>query len=414
MAKQRRLGSQTLGWLIALAAVAAPVVFLMTREEAVEVTAVTVTRGEVEETITAISSGTVKPKQDSLVAAASLGTVVQVACKEGDRVTAGDVLIVLKHDELEAQKRLAEANLKVGQSRLAQAELGAEIYQRVADTEVTLRTKQKEDAEKTFERVNALFEKGGIATQNKDQAELALTVAEKGVEAALSRQEETRVREEEVKMATATIEQLQAAVAVTEATRDNAFVKAPFDGIVARINSDLGEAVTMGMPLLQLVDTSELYVEAPFDEANAAQIELGQRVRINLDAYRGEDFFGEVVFISPVVSINPDLSRTLNVRIHVDEGAEKFIAGMSADIMIVIRNKEDVVFAPTEALIRQEYAYVVDNGRARRRDITTGVGNWNTMEILKGLEEGDQLITSVSLSELEDGVKVRVVEKLES
>jgi HlyD family secretion protein len=121
-----------------------------------------------------------------------------------------------------------------------------------------------------------------------------------------------------------------------------------------------------------------------------------------------------VVFISPVVSINPDLSRTLNVRIHVDEGAEKFIAGMSADIMIVIRNKEDVVFAPTEALIRQEYAYVVDNGRARRRDITTGVGNWNTMEILKGLEEGDQLITSVSLSELEDGVKVRVVEKLES
>ena len=114
-----------------------------------------------------------------------------------------------------------------------------------------------------------------------------------------------------------------------------------------------------------------------------------------------------------MVSTNPDLSRTLNVRIKVGEETEKFLAGMSADVVLVVAEKEDVVYAPTESLIRQEYAYVIERGRAVRRDIKTGIGNWNTMEILEGLKEGDQLVTSISLADLADGVRVRVVDSLE-
>jgi len=176
----------------------------------------------------------------------------------------------------------------------------------------------------------------------------------------------------------------------------------------------VGEAVTIGMPLLQLVNPSEIYIEAPFDEANASQIKVGQKVRINIDAYRDTDFYGTVDFISPVVSLNPDLSRTLNVQVKIEQDKEKFITGMSADVIILVDEKENAIFAPTESLIRGEFAYVVENGRAVRRDVTTGVGNWNTVEITEGLKEGDQLITSVSLADLKEDVKVKVVEKLAS
>jgi len=412
MARQRRLGPQIFGWLIFLAILAAPVAYMLTREDMVEVTATTVERGSVEETVTAIASGTVKPSLDSMVATGSLGTVVKVYFKEGDHVKEGDVIIELDHQELDAQVRLAQANLKVGQSRLEQAKMGASIGAEVAATRVAQTTAQFEQAKKDFESMKPLAGKA-IRQNDFEKAALALKVAEESLAAAKAGQRENLVREEEIRMAESNIEQLEAAIAVAEAARGKTSVKAPFSGIVAKIFSDAGEAVSMGMPLVQLVDPSTSYVEAPFDEANAAEIRLDQKARINLDAYRDEDFTGVVDYIAPVVSINPDLSRTLNVRIRIQEGTEKFLAGMSADVILVVEEKDDVVYVPTEALIREEYLYVIEDGRAVRRDVTPGIGNWNATEITSGVEQGEQIITSISLTDLQDGVPVKVVDILE-
>lgn len=413
MAKLRRLGPQVFGWLVVIALLLAPVAYMLTREEVLDVTTTAIQRGHVEQTVTAISSGTVKPSLDSMVATGTIGTVVSVPHREGEHVEAAEVIVELRHNELDSQVALAEANLKVGQSRLAQAKLAASINAEVAETRVAQTAAQFEQAQKDFESMKALADRNAIRQNDFDKAALALKVSQENLAAAKASQRENLVREEEVRMAESSIEQLNAAVAVAKAARDNAFVKAPFSGVIAKIFSDEGEAVSMGMPLLQLVDPSKSYVEAPFDEANAADIKLGQKARINLDAYRGEDFNGTVEFISPIVSINPDLSRTLNVRIRVEEGTEKFLAGMSADVVLLVEEKDNVIFAPTESLVRQEYAYIVNHGRAVRRDVKTGIGNWNTTEILSGLEEGDQMITSISLTKLAEGVRVRVVDSLE-
>lgn len=414
MAKQRSLGPRILGWLIVLGLLAAAPAYLLLRESTLEVTAERLERGRVEQTITAIASGTVMPAYDSLVAAASMGTVMVVHKKDGDVVQKGEPLVELRHTELDAQVRLAEANLQAGHSRLEQAKIAATISREVAETNVARAQAQFDQSKKDFERIRALADQKSISQDAFDKAALAMRVAQETLAAAIASQRENEVRAEEVKMAESNIKQLEAALAVATATRDNAIVTAPFSGVIAKIHRDLGEAVTVGMPLLQLVDQTECYVEAPFDEANAAQIRTGQKVRINLDAYRGTDFYGTVDYISPVVSINPDLSRTLNVRVHVDEGTEKFIAGMSADVIIIVEEKDDTLYAPTESLIRQEFAYVVENGRARRREVKTGIGNWNTTEVLEGLREGELLITSVSLSDLADGARVKVVNKVES
>jgi len=108
-----------------------------------------------------------------------------------------------------------------------------------------------------------------------------------------------------------------------------------------------------------------------------------------------------------------DLTRRLEVKIRVDEGKEKFMPGMSVDVTIVANEKEDVLYVPTETLVRGEYAYAVEGEYAVRRLVKTGVGNWRTIEVLDGLNEGDVIITSLSSQALDGGVRVRVVDKLE-
>lgn len=411
---RKRLAPRILAWVILAVAVAAPLGYFYFYEEPIEVTTMIVRRGHVEQTVAAISSGTVMAKADSMIASGLMGIVVDVPAEEGRRVAAGDLLVELDHAELDAQITQAKAGLAAGLSGLQAATAGAAISREVAETGVDLAEDQLAVAQTDFDRVRKLSEEKAISQSELDAVELALSAARSNLGSARASQRQSEVHKAEVSSAKSRVEQLKAAVAVAEAIREKASVKAPFPGVVAKVFMDVGEAVGIGMPLVQLVQDKDFYVEAPFDEANAAEIALAQKARINLDAYRDVNFIGEVMYISPVVSINRDLSRTIDVKIKVVEGQEKFLAGMSADVTIVVDEKEDVLFVPSESLVREQYVYIVKNGRrAERRGVNVGLGNWNTKEIVNGLEEGDTLITSVSIKELADGVRVRIVESFD-
>jgi HlyD family secretion protein len=92
---------------------------------------------------------------------------------------------------------------------------------------------------------------------------------------------------------------------------------------------------------------------------------------------------------------------------------DKFRPGMSADVTIITDKKDDVPFVPSEALVRDRYAYVIDGDRAVQHDVNTGIGNWDQREILGGLKVGDTIITSISIKGLKNGSKIQVVEALE-
>jgi HlyD family secretion protein len=436
--------------VIALGVVTAPFAYYFLQEKEIAVTAVTVSRGHVEQTITAMASGTVKPRYDSMVAGGTMGKVVAKPVKEGDRVRKGDVLVELDHAELDAQVALAEANLRVGTSRLEQAKIAATIYEEIARARVGQAEAQLKVAKLDFDRVQALSDRKAVSQSDFDKITLALRVSQETDSAAKASQQENLVRQEEIRSAEALIEQLQAALTLAKEMRDKAYVRAPFDGVVAKVFVELGEAVgggvsaglgaslgagagagvgmgatsagapsaagmSMASPaaLLQLVQDGGFYVKAPFDEANASLIKAGQKARIGLDAYRGIDFPGKVQFVSPTVTRNLDLSRTLDIDVVIEEGLDKFIAGMSADIIIVAQEKDDVLFAPSESLVREEEAYVIENGRAMKRKVQIGIGNWQRKEILGGLREGETLISPVSIKGLKNGIKVRVVESLD-
>ncbi|MBI5094353.1 MAG: efflux RND transporter periplasmic adaptor subunit [Candidatus Hydrogenedentes bacterium] len=406
--KHKSIALSILGWVAVAAAIAAPISYLGLRQTVVNVTVTTLKKGRVEQTVSAISSGTVMAKVDSMVASEFMGKVIATPIQEGDRVTEGDVLVELNHTDLDAQVALAEANLRVGKIRLEQAKIGATINAEVAATQVSQTSAQLDQSQMDYTRIKALRDQKAVSQSDMDKAALALRVSRENKAAAVANQQQNLVREQEVKSTEAAVEQLGAALDVAKAARAKAFIRTPISGIVARRNVDVGESVSMGLPAAQVVQTDECYVEAPFDEANASQVRVGQTARINLDSYRGTDFKGTVTYIAPVVSLNPDLSRTMKVKIRVEEQQDKFVVGMSADVTIIVQEKENVLFAPTEALVRDEAGYVVENGRAVRRTVKVGVGNWATREILDGLKEGDVLITSLGIRELTDGVKVNV------
>lgn len=400
-------------WLVILGAAVAGGVFYWLQEPVVRVTMAPVGRGDVQDTIPAVSSGVVKPAQKSMVAAAGIGVIETVHVEEGQRVLADDLLVELAHNDLDAQVELTRANLEAGKSRLKQAQLGAGIADNVSDTRVGSARAQFDSAQTELDRMRNLAERGAVSDLQLQQAELAARVAREALSAAQAGQGESAVRAEEIRSVESTLDQLEAAVRVAEATREKAFIRAPFDGVVAQVLLERGEAVAMGIPLLHLVQDTDLYIEAPFDEANLANIEVGMRAQVEMDGYRDEIFAGEITYVSPVVATTMTLSRTLNVKVRLLDGTERLRPGMSADVTIVAQEKENVVVVPTESLERQRLAFVIENGRAKRREITTGIGNWEFFEVLDGLEEGESLITSVAAIGLEDGVLVEVVPQLD-
>lgn len=411
--KRKRLAPRIFAGLIFIAAIAVPSAYVYVYEPPLDVTVAPIGRGRVEETVSAIASGTVLAEKDSMIAAGFIGIVRAILVEEGSRVNQGDLLVELEHTDLDAQVALAEANVESGKARLESVRIGADVFAEVSKTRESLAQAQLAAARQDYDRIQQLSQKGGLSQSDLDKMALALRVAEENAAQARAGLREDEARRQDIAAAESGVKQLEAALAVAKAAREKAFVKAPFPGVVAKKPVDVGEAVALGVPMLQLVQSDTVYVRAPFDEANAADIAVGQTARLTLDAHRGETFEGEVTYISPVVSLNLDLSRTLDVKIKILDRPGLFVAGMSADVTILVDQKEDVLFVPSEALVREQWAFVAENGRAVRREVTTGVGNWTSREVLEGLAEGDALITSVTLKALEDGVKVRVVERLE-
>lgn len=400
-------------WVIVLGGLCGGLAWYLLREPVIEVTADTVRRGAVEETIAAISSGAVMPQERSMVAAGMMGRIAAVHVSEGERVKSGDLLVELEHEELDAQVALARANLAAARPRLEQARIAAGIQQEVSGTQLSQTLAQLSQAEADYNRLKALAANDAISQSELDRAALALRVAREAHAAAGAGQRESLVRTEDIKAAELGIAQLEAAVAVAEAMREKAFVRAPIDGVAAEVLVKKGEAVALGLPLVQVVNDAALHVEAPFDEANAAKIKAGFAARIEVDAFPGEEFPGEVTYIAPVVSMNRDLSRTIKVKVRVTRGAERLLAGMSADVTLIAQTKEGVLYVPSESLIRDELAYVIQGGRVVERRVQAGIGNWEHREIVSGLSEGEQFVTSVAAKGLKPGVRVRVVESLD-
>ena len=357
--------------LIALAA------WYFTRPKPVSVVLIKAERGLVEATVSNTRAGTIKACRRAKLAPPAGGQIAQLRVKKGQRVAAGQPLLELWNDDLQAQERLAQEQLKTSIAREREACTIAETAQRDAG------------------RAQQLHEKNFISQE--------------AVERAIS---EAKARQAACDTARSEIEQGRSRITVARAGLERMVLRAPFDGIVADISGELGEYATPSPPgiptppAIDLIDDRCLFVSAPIDEVDAAAVRIGQSSRITLDAIKGKSFPGKVKRIAPYVVDIEKQARTVEVEVEFAEQVqnEGLLVGYSADVEIVHDARERVLRIPTQTLMEgKRVLFYRPDGMLEERKVTTGLSNWEHTEVISGLNEGDQIVASLDRAGTKSG-----------
>ena len=361
--------------LLALAA------WFSTRPEPLPVVLWKVERGTVEATVSNTRAGTIKACRRAKLSSPAGGQIARIKVKKGERVVAGQVLLELWNDDLQAQERLAQEQLNTSTTRAQEACTVAETAQRDA----------------------------GRAQQLREQG----FISQEGVERALSN---AKARQASCDSARSEIEQSRSRIAVARAGLERMVLRAPFKGIVADISGELGEYATpsppgiLTLPAVDLIDDSCLFVSAPIDEVDAATVKVGQDSRITLDAIKGKQFAGKVKRIAPYVLELEKQARTVEVEVEFAERlkADSLLVGYSADVEIIHQSHANVLRIPTQALLEDKRVLLYrSDGVLQDRTVTTGLSNWEYTEIVSGLNEGDQLVVSLDRAGVKAGVRAQ-------
>jgi len=182
---------------------------------------------------------------------------------------------------------------------------------------------------------------------------------------------------------------------------EDTVLKAPFSGEVSKTYVEkgeivAGEAVSGSKAILRLIDTSRLFAEVATDEVDVAQVQLGQRSEVTIDAYPDEVFPGNVVYVAPETTISQGLV-IVEVKIELEKVDPRLKPGFTASADIIVAEAKNVLFLPVEAINETErgnFVMVSKEGSPTRRKVTVGISDGTNVEIKRGLEEGEKVFSS--------------------
>jgi HlyD family secretion protein len=360
-------------------AIAGAVIWWQTRPEPLQVWTAKAEYGQVEKTVSNTRAGTIKACRRSKLSMRMGGVVDKLEVKKGDRVAAGQLLLEVWSQDQTAGVGQAKAALDSARHSEQQSCVLADRSQR------------------EYERIKTLAARKLVSVDMVDNAQSNARAQKDGCNGAKSQ-----------------VESAQAQLTMQESVLERSQLRAPFAGVVAEINGEIGEYITPSPPgvatppAVDLIDTSCLYATAPIDEVDAAALKLGMPVVITLDAFRGREFHGQLTRIAPYVMDLEKQARTVDVDVKFDQVPEDvaLLIGYSADVTIVLDSRPRVLRVPSEALISSKDIWVLDTvaGVLQKREVKTGIGNYTYTEIISGIKEGDIIIRSPDQPGIAEGV----------
>ena len=292
------------------------------------------------------ANGTFIPKQEMNQSADIAGRVVSVFVKEGSRVGAGQVLATIKRDAIEVDMTQAKNNLQNA----------------IIDNQ----------------RYENAFKTGGVTKQQVDNSRLQLKNAQAAVRAQGVRVNDTSVR-------------------------------AGISGTINKRMVEPGAVVATGTALFEIVNINSLKLSVLVDESQVGRIQIGQEVAINVNVLPDENFGGRISFIAP----KSDASLNFPVEIEVSNNG-RLKAGMYATALFKTNNgaeTQNMLTIPAEAFVNgvsSGQVFIVNNGVAKLIKVQTGKVYGDKVQIISGLNGGEQVITSGQIN-LENGSKINIV-----
>jgi HlyD family secretion protein len=333
--------------------------------------------------------------------------VKRMVVNRGDHVRSGQLLAELESGDLAAaveESRHAYEQTQAAYQGLTGATVQDDMTKAQADVQSAQQT--TDAAKKLYDSRVALQKEGALAQKLVDDAKVALVQAQSQLETAqrhlqtLSQvgQRET-IRGAEAQMNAAKSHFDNATVQLTYAT-----IRSPINGVIADRSVYPGEMAAPGTPLVSIVDISKLIARANVPVKDASAIRVGRPARI---AGPDGDLAGTVTVVSPAVDPN---TTTVEVWVSVANPGEKLKPGGTVRVSIIADTILDTIVVPATALLNSDEGgpkvMVVDkNNVAHERKINLGVRQGARVQIVSGLQEGDQVVTSGGLG-LEDKAKV--------
>jgi RND family efflux transporter MFP subunit len=301
------------------------------------------------------TSGTVAAAVSSIVAAKLMATVTAVFVDEGDHVQKGDLLVSLDDSDIVQKIKQAEAGFREAQKVLA-----------IAQENLSL-------ADITLQRFQNLFDGKALSKQELDQAATRKKVAE-----------------HEYQRILAMSEKATAGLAEAKIYQGYSKISAPISGLVTTKNIEPGNMSAPGMPLLTIADTSALEIKVPVSEQHAGSIGIGQMVLVDR-ATPEKRVPGKITEIVP--AIDPR-SRKFSITIAID--GTDFFPGTFVKVSIPVAEK-NALLVPDTALLQKGQltgVYAIDQQDViTYRLIRVGKHFDGTVEILSGLQEGEEIIS---------------------
>lgn len=339
---------------------------------------------------TVVASGRVEKVSRTQIGSEITGVVLERLVQEGDRVSRGDVLLVLKSDEISAQVRQAEAELEeLATTRRPQAEVD------LANAKVQLEQAQRE----AVRRRNT--ELGILSAEEREKSIEAEKLARNNLESARlkvaslapDKVEETKLRER--------LAALQAQLAKTK-------IRAEVSGIILTRNVEPGDLVQPSQTLFTIALDGATEIRVPFDERNLPLLALQQKASVITDAYPDQPFPAHINFIAPSI----DAQRgTIDVRLTVDPVPDFLRQDMTVSVNVETNKRERTLVIPNDALSsisgNKAMVILVRDRKIQRHPITLGLRGLVMSEVVAGLKEGDHVLTDAE-SVLKDGTRVRI------
>jgi membrane fusion protein, multidrug efflux system len=348
--------------------------------------------------------GTVQAKNRSIIAAKVMGNIVVLHVREGDTVRAGQTLIEIDSRDAGIQLQKSQAGMREIQDSLQEAErnIGASESARAAAQANELLAKS------TLQRYQTLFERRSVSPQEFDEVRAKYEVAKAESERAERLLQAAAARQNQVK---ARIDQAKADIANARVYVGYSRITAPIDGVVVSKQADVGYMATPGMPLLTIENSSQYQLHASVEESRLGTIHPNDQVHVVLEALGNTDLAGTVAEIVPVAD---PATRSYIVKIALPNIGDIHLRSGLYGKARFITGQRKILSVPQTAVTQQGQlagVFVVDqSGVARLRFVKTGRTTGDRVEMLSGVNEGEEIVTE-GVASLRDGSRVREATK---
>ncbi|WP_129596144.1 efflux RND transporter periplasmic adaptor subunit [Anaerophilus nitritogenes] len=315
-------------------------------------------------------SGKIKPIEESSITPKIPGKVTKVYVEIGNKVQRGDVLFELDKEDVINSIKQAESAYKVALANLAHTQ------------------EQIDLAKKNFERTKNLYEEGAISLQQYEQAELSSS-------------------DTNLQVIKAQIDQAKVALDTANSRLVDCSITAPISGFITSVDINEGEMASVGSPALTIANINTVTIETNISENMINKVHLGDSVDIFIKSASEKPFSGKISALSPAPNKN-ELTYPLKISLENKDALIK--AGMFAEIHIVSEKKDNIIAIPSDAVITKEgkqVVFVVNKNTSKSKEVSLGLDNGKEVEIIKGLNEGDVIVTK-GQNYLDEGSKVKI------